>query len=353
MEENTDLQLVSYSLRVLVKGAVRMWGTGVYSGLTEESILRYEELIQDKLYDMDEKGQACDLHGLLTDFPVVEVKEKIEENHLSVISKNGVMYGNLEILTKGSLSEWEREALADYVKTQFLKKGGKHFLKETVCFRGGFLDFWMDSPKEYCFLKQKKYEITDIAHPKYPWLHRIRALKTIETCKGIEVRAGNWGGYVQSEKNLSQEGICWIDNDAICCGDAVVEGAAQLYHWAVAKDSARISGDAELSLDARAEGKCHVQSGVITDHAVISGEALIKKEMGYAPRIDGYSRIYGTLSGKYWIRSTTFPEGVYHNATEKPIYFLEGEQMTLDGEPESRSKKKFSKPEKKQNHPER
>lgn len=156
MEENTDLQLVSYSLRVMVKGAVRMWGTGVYSGLTEESILRYEELIQDKLYDMDEKGQACDLHGLLTDFPVVEVKEKIEENHLSVISKNGVMYGNLEILTKGSLSEWEREVLADYVKTQFLKKGGKHFFKETVCFRGGFFGFLDGFTERVLFFETKE-----------------------------------------------------------------------------------------------------------------------------------------------------------------------------------------------------
>ena len=24
-------------------------------------------------------------------------------------------------------------------------------------------------------MSQKKYEITEITHPKYPWLHRIRA----------------------------------------------------------------------------------------------------------------------------------------------------------------------------------
>ena len=35
-----------------------------------------------------------------------------------------------------------------------------------------------------------KYEITDIAHEKYPFLHRIRALQDI----GSEIKAGDLGG---------------------------------------------------------------------------------------------------------------------------------------------------------------
>ena len=46
-----------------------------------------------------------------------------------------------------------------------------------------------------------KYEITDMAHEKYPFLHRIRALRDI----GSEVKAGNLGGFVESEGNLSFE----------------------------------------------------------------------------------------------------------------------------------------------------
>ena len=38
-----------------------------------------------------------------------------------------------------------------------------------------------------------KYEITDIAHEKYPFLHRIRALRDI----GSEVKAGDLGGFVE------------------------------------------------------------------------------------------------------------------------------------------------------------
>ena len=44
-----------------------------------------------------------------------------------------------------------------------------------------------------------KYEITDIAHEKYPFLHRIRALRDI----GSEVKAGDLGGFVEGESNLS------------------------------------------------------------------------------------------------------------------------------------------------------
>ena len=47
----------------------------------------------------------------------------------------------------------------------------------------------------------KKFEITDIAHEKYPFLYRIRALRDV----GIEVRAGDLGGFVEAELKLSQQ----------------------------------------------------------------------------------------------------------------------------------------------------
>ena len=49
----------------------------------------------------------------------------------------------------------------------------------------------------------KKYEITDIAHPDNPKLHRIRALTDLTE----DVLAGMLGGYVESYDNLDQ-GAC-------------------------------------------------------------------------------------------------------------------------------------------------
>ena len=48
----------------------------------------------------------------------------------------------------------------------------------------------------------KKYEITDIAHPDNPNLHRIRAVTDLTE----DVLAGMLGGYVESYDNLDQEG---------------------------------------------------------------------------------------------------------------------------------------------------
>ena len=49
----------------------------------------------------------------------------------------------------------------------------------------------------------QKYEISEIAHPQYPWLHRIRALSDVRP----DVPKGHLGGYVQCEENLSQKGV--------------------------------------------------------------------------------------------------------------------------------------------------
>ena len=82
-----------------------------------------------------------------------------------------------------------------------------------------------------------KYEITDIAHEKYPFLHRIRALRDV----GIEVRAGDLGGFVEGEHNLSQEqeDASWIFGDAIAAGSASVDKDSCLRDEAVACDQAQ------------------------------------------------------------------------------------------------------------------
>ena len=56
----------------------------------------------------------------------------------------------------------------------------------------------------------RKYEITDIQHPVNARLHRIKALIDILRWG---VKAGDLGGYIQSENNLSQNGDCWVDGN--------------------------------------------------------------------------------------------------------------------------------------------
>lgn len=54
-------------------------------------------------------------------------------------------------------------------------------------------------------MENKKYELTDITKEYMGrTLHRIKALRDVD----VSVKAGDLGGWVESEDNLSQVGEC-------------------------------------------------------------------------------------------------------------------------------------------------
>lgn len=59
-------------------------------------------------------------------------------------------------------------------------------------------------------MEDKKYELTNkiIKHGEKT-LYQIRALKDFE-----DVNTGDLGGYIESERNLSHEGNCWVYENA-------------------------------------------------------------------------------------------------------------------------------------------
>ena len=62
----------------------------------------------------------------------------------------------------------------------------------------------------------KKYELTDITMQFHGrTLYRIRALKDF-----LNVEKGDLGGWVSNENNLSQEGYCWVYDNAKCMDNA-------------------------------------------------------------------------------------------------------------------------------------
>ena len=99
----------------------------------------------------------------------------------------------------------------------------------------------------------KKYEITSetkVIHGVE--LHRIKALKSFGS-----VGKGELGGWIESEKNLSQDGDAWVgenavvfDNATVCeiaevSGNAVVHGNAVVYENATVCGDATVRGDAD------------------------------------------------------------------------------------------------------------
>ena len=87
-------------------------------------------------------------------------------------------------------------------------------------------------------MDNKKYEITDIEHDTIKGLFRIR-------------RLSDWllGGFVSGYHNLSQDGECFIYDDACVYNkaevsdDATVEGNAKVTGYATVEGYATISGD--------------------------------------------------------------------------------------------------------------
>ena len=76
----------------------------------------------------------------------------------------------------------------------------------------------------------KKYELTDkTLEINGRMLYQIKALKDFD-----DVKVGDLGGWIESEQNLSQEGDCWVSDNARVSGDARVS------------DNARVNGDARV-----------------------------------------------------------------------------------------------------------
>lgn len=102
----------------------------------------------------------------------------------------------------------------------------------------------------------KKYEMLadDIITTENSMAHRIRALKDFGN-----VKAGDLGGYIQSESNLSHDGTCWVsDNarvygdakilsDAVVCDNAIVSGRVVVTGCATICEFANVSGEHEIS----------------------------------------------------------------------------------------------------------
>ena len=100
-----------------------------------------------------------------------------------------------------------------------------------------------------------KYELTDETIEVYRrTLHRIKALKDI----GTDVKKGDLGGFVESERNLSQKGNCWVFNSAMVFDSAMVFGLAEVYGSAMVCGSAEVYGSATVCGSAEVYGLAEI-----------------------------------------------------------------------------------------------
>ena len=92
------------------------------------------------------------------------------------------------------------------------------------------------------FGEKKKYRFTgETITIADVTLYRIQAMRDFGN-----VRKGEKGGFIQSEKNLSHEGSCWVYDNAKVYGDAEVYENALVYENAEVCGAAWVYGNAMI-----------------------------------------------------------------------------------------------------------
>ena len=145
---------------------------------------------------------------------------------VSVEKRNGSLCGCATVVVDEDLTKRGWKELKDYLSGQYSDGWGEGFEQRDIQIAEGILNVHFWQPENFAITvvlaetrsqaersaanvaatgngnrtlqppqPDKKYEITDIAHPVYPELHRIRALRQV----GNDVPAGELGGFVQSE----------------------------------------------------------------------------------------------------------------------------------------------------------
>lgn len=118
---------------------------------------------------------------------------------------------------------------------------------------------------------------------KYRLLHDDTIECEGRTCYRIQcvtpfadVKAGDLGGYIESEHNLSGEGACWVYDNAVVCEQARVRGGASVRGNALVCGSADISGHARVFDNTRVGGGTRItQVARVFGNAVVEGTSFI------------------------------------------------------------------------------
>ena len=142
----------------------------------------------------------------------------------------------------------------------------------------------------------KKFKLTsefivDISGVK---LFRIKALIEFGN-----VKAGDLGGYIEKEENLSHMGDAWVSDDARISGNAQVFGNAWVFGNARVFGNAQVFGNARVSGDAQVFGDAQVSGD--KDYAYAHGFGSCNRTTTFFRLKDGDVGVrcgcfYGTLA---------------------------------------------------------
>ena len=341
----------------------------LYSPLTaellpdESEFWREDDLIELRGYEMADYLEAITeqieregdrLEQYLDSENAPYLVTHVKSIRLSVEERDGELCGCATVIVDEDLTEHGWNDLQEYLSGQYSDGWGEGFEQRDIRVEDGILNVHFWQPEHFAFTVEqvetepqmeaaerdalsvansdrashqtqppqlnKKYEITDIAHPLYPELHRIRALRQV----GDDVPVGKLGGYVQSEANLSQgNDEAWLYDDSISRDEANVCGGAELHGQAVAQDLALVGGSAVMYGHAIACDNAILTAGCIRSDALVCGNARVRENAAthIAPVVTGQSVVMGDLSGSIVVYGHGFilPGQTVDNPTRRLI----------------------------------
>lgn len=172
----------------------------------------------------------------------------------------------------------------------------------------------------------KKYELINktIFHYGEFTLHQIRAVRSFG-----DVKKGDLGGFVQHENNLSQDGLCWIYDNALVYLDGRVENnakarnncwiwnSAKLREEAIAENGCFLFGDIDVFGHALIKGEACCQAGKIYENCIVRERAAVSGAWCHGnSELYGFSRAGGTaeLAGNFKLRGNAMVFEGYHDS---------------------------------------
>ena len=132
-------------------------------------------------------------------------------------------------------------------------------------------------------------------------LNQIRALRVVG-----DVKKGSVGGWIESYGNLSQNGECWVYDDAKVYGSAEISEDAEIYGNAQVYGFAKVSGHASVCGNAEVFDSAKVYNyALVGDDARVFGNARVNGEQ----EVVGETEIGGNHMAN-WMRLT---EGKFYD----------------------------------------
>lgn len=134
--------------------------------------------------------------------------------------------------------------------------------------------------------------------------HRIKALRDFGS-----VKAGDLGGWVETEDNLSHEGLCWlfgaaaaleegrVKQDAMLFDNAKVFGKGEVYEHAIIRDTSYVAGNGKVGGGAIVKGGSAIEDiSLVCGIAQLTGASIIGDAILTEGFYDGPCRISYTDS---------------------------------------------------------